>query len=532
MSRPHPFRLLAALLALAVALVWALPARSQAAPLNATAASAAADYIAGQLKADPSSGGSYVESADWFTGQLAPNVSYTAEAQLALVAAGGHATEVTATNAWLITQAATYATSSGAAAKLALAAVAAGSNPRSYGPTQLDLVARIIAVRADGSVTSWGDDAFSQSLAILGLVRSNAVVPAAVTGYLVSIQQADGSFGYHDYQTGAYVADPDSTAIALQALAAVAGSDPAAKAAAVKARDWLAAKRLAAGYWDTPNSPANTAGYAGTAMLLVSAAVPASVTWLTTQQRPDGGLPASLNGTTSDLYATIQGILLFAGESLLSVGPGGTDRVSLTVASSSAPGSASASGGTSGSASASSSASASVTASVSTPASGSSSASASAKPSTPASSVAASSLAPSAPASSGSPSASGVPVEPVTVALTRTVVPQGGTVTVTGTGFTSPVRGIVRSDPIDLGTLTPSASGTVTFTIETAALAPGTHTVTLTSAEATATASFTVTASTALAATGSEVPLPLVALAVVALIGGVGLVVAGRRRTR
>jgi len=526
MSRVRPLRLLAVMTALAVALVWALPGRSVAAPLHGAAATAAASYVAAQLKTDAT--GTYLETVDFFSGQPVPSPSTTTEGVLALVAAGGHTAEVAAMDAWLKKQAVAYGTSAGAAAKLALAAVAAGSDPRSYGG--VDLITTITsAADAQGSLSAWGPDGFGQSLGVLALVRSGVTVPPAIAAYLIGLQDADGSFGYLDYSTGAYVADPDTTALALQAVAGLAGGDPAAKFAAVKARDWLVAHRTAGGYWDA-YSPSNTTGYAGIALMLVQSDVSASVAWLAGQQRPDGGLPASLGGTSSDLYATVQGMLLFAGESLLSVGPGGTDRVSLATTGTTAP-------ATSAPVSSAPVSSAPVSSAPvnSAPAS---SAPVSSRPvsSAPGSSRPVS----SAPVSSRPVSSAPVSSAPVrsTAAVTAAgsitapTVRQGGTLTVTGTGFSSTVRGTVRSDPVDLGTQQPDSSGTVRFTFTTADLAPGAHTVTLRSEESTVVVAFTVVGPSTLASAGADVPPAALAGAIVALVAGIGLLVSSRRRAR
>ena len=252
--------------------------------------------------------------------------------------------------------------------------------------------------------------------------------------------------------------------------------------------------------------------------MLVQSDVSASVAWLAGQQRPDGGLPASLGGTSSDLYATVQGMLLFAGESLLSVGPGGTDRVSLATTGTTAP-------ATSAPVSSAPVSSAPVS---SAPAS---SAPVSSRPvsSAPGSSRPVSSAPVSSrPVSSAPVSATPVRSTPAVTAagsITAPTVRQGGTLTVTGTGFSSTVRGTVRSDPVDLGTQQPDSSGTVRFTFPTADLAPGAHTVTLRSEESTVVVAFTVVGPSTLASAGADVPPA-------ALVAGIGLLVSSRRRAR
>ncbi len=465
MSRLSPYRLLAALMALALGLVWALPTTSQAAPLNQSASTKAGNFIASKLTVEA-------------PGKKLSDASGTADAIVALVAAGGHDADVAALDAWLKANAAAYATTSGAAGKVAIAAAAAGSDPTAYGAAG-DLTAKIVPAAADGRLTAYGD-AFNQALGVLGLLRSGRPVPPAVATYLISIQYKDGSFGYEDSWNStppAWVADADSTGLALQALAGLAGSNPAAKAAAVKARDYLATHRTAEGYWANPYSPANTAGLAGGAMVLVGSNVTTAAKWLAGQQRPDGALPSTLNGTDSNLFATLQGMMLFAGESYLSVGPGGIDKVVLPATSPSAP---------------------TTTTTTTT------------KPAV----------------------SSTAPAPVAKIMLSATTVQQGNVISVTGKGFTSAVQGTLNPNAVDLGSQKPNDDGAVTFTIETKDLALGEHTVTLTARGAKVSATFTVTSSVVLADTGAEVPPAAIAGAVIVLIAGMGLVVAGRRRAQ
>ena len=504
MSRTTPSRLLAVLMALAIGLVWVLPNQSQAAPLNKDASDKAAAYVVSKL---------ITVSA---TEKSAGGASGTSDAIVGLVAAGGHAADVAALDTWLKANGKAYSeSSSGAAAKIALAAVAAGSNPKAYGAAG-DVVARIVVVDpATGAVSPWKDD-FNQSLAILGLARSGEAVPAAMVSFLLSLQLNNGAFGWNG-------GDTDSTGLALQALTALgksAATDAAikatAKTAADKAQAWLVANVTDGGYW-AGFSPANSTGIVGAALHTVGVDVSAAVTWLAGQQQADGGLPSTLDGTSSNLLATLQGMLLFTGESYVTVAPGAS-----TAPSASASSSASISTSPSASASTSASTSVSPSASVST----------SASPSASVSSSASASASVSAPASS-------VPATTATVSLSSTTVVQGDSVTVTGTGFTSAVRGTVRSEPIDLGIQTPDAKGTVTFTFSTATLALGEHTVTLASEQASVVATFTVTAASSapsapatpvLSNTGADVPPIAIAAAALVLIAGVGMVVAGRRR--
>lgn len=272
------------------------------------AADAAADYIVGQLVDD--------HVADDAGGA-------TADVVLSLVAVGGHDDQVQATTDWLAEQAATYAVDNGpAAGKFAVAAVAAGRDPRSFGG--VDLVAELQSqINDEGQCGSFGF-AFGQAWCVLGLERAGAPVPDAAVDYLVTFQDDSGAFGY---DAGGFVADNDASGLALAALAG-AVEQPGARESAIEVRDYLTGAQHKDGYW-TNFSPVNTTGLVGPAMQLVGTDVSAATSWMVGQQLAGGGLPNVLDGTDPDLMATTQGAVLLSGESYLSVGPGGTDRVDL-----------------------------------------------------------------------------------------------------------------------------------------------------------------------------------------------------------
>ncbi len=78
--------------------------------------------------------------------------------------------------------------------------------------------------------SGWGPDVDSTALALQALMASGHVTPTAPTvimgvGYLQT-QQQQGSWGYNDFSSGNYTINPDSTAAAIQALAAL-GYTPA-----------------------------------------------------------------------------------------------------------------------------------------------------------------------------------------------------------------------------------------------------------------------------------------------------------------
>lgn len=303
-------RTLTLALACSASLALLAPA-ALAAPNDPDAAAAAGEYVATQVPADGNLGG--------------PGGS--ADAALALLAAGGHDAEVAALTDYLQTQAADYAGEGGpAAGKLALVAAAAGRDATDFGG--VDLIAAIqTSIAADGTCGSWGY-AFGDALCILGLDRNGADVPANLLEHALSFQDPEtGAFGF---STGDdFVAEADASGLMLSALAGVAQDrDAALSAAAV--RDYLVQNQASAGYWEN-YSPINATGLVAPALETVGVPQDDAVAWLAGQQLADGGLPLELDGAASNLMATTQGMLPFTGESYLSVGAGGTDSVELVV---------------------------------------------------------------------------------------------------------------------------------------------------------------------------------------------------------
>lgn len=104
------------------------------------------------------------------------------------------------------------ATSAAAAAKAALGAKALGLDPRAVNGT--DLIARVSG-SYDSAKGTYADDTFSQSIAMLGLACTGNPVPSAAAGALKAAQEpSEGGWGFGG------ASDPDTTAIAIQALLA------------------------------------------------------------------------------------------------------------------------------------------------------------------------------------------------------------------------------------------------------------------------------------------------------------------------
>lgn len=302
-------RTLSVALASTASLALLAPA-ALAAPNDAESAEAAAAYIAENLV--PEEVGTGV----------------TADGVLALLAAGGHDEQVAELTDLLEEQAQDYAGAGGAGAgKLALVAAATGRDATDFGG--VDLLAAITdSLAEDGACDASWPSAFGNSLCILGLDRNDADVPAELLASSYSFQDSEtGAFGFQTED--GFTADTDSTGLMLAALSGVADDRDAALSAAA-ARDYLLEAQTEDGYWEG-YSPINSTGLVAPALETLGADIDTAVEWVAGQQLEDGGLPNVLDGETSDIMATNQGILPLTGESLLSVGEGGTESVELDV---------------------------------------------------------------------------------------------------------------------------------------------------------------------------------------------------------
>ena len=222
-------------------------------------------------------------------------------------------------------------TDAGSASKLLVAAVSTASDPAHFGgvdlrTTVVSLVrpSGIHAGRVSDAFSDDGDPAndftsdqsntFDQALAVVGLARSGGV-PQNVVDFLIKQQCATGGFRL-DPDVGAFpdpetpspscdeatspVLDPDSTAMAVQALlvAAEHGATGASTAAA-KGAQWLAGVQRADGSFGGSGPTAgifnsNSTGLAGEALAAAgnAAAANSAADWLVAIQRtaaPDAG---------------------------------------------------------------------------------------------------------------------------------------------------------------------------------------------------------------------------------------------------
>jgi hypothetical protein len=202
-------RLLSAAVALAIALLAALPpvALAQTAPAAQT------------------------NALRWMQSQQQPDGSFpgfgpgdTADAVMAVVASG-EPLDAYATSPveYLKGEAAAYAASGvGGAAKLALAAVAAGEDPGAFG--DVNLLAEL-GKAYDPQTGQYGPDVYGHALALLAIRAAGATPPEPAVARLLDLQLDDGGWSFDGTaETGS---DTNTTSVALQALAALREGDAA-----------------------------------------------------------------------------------------------------------------------------------------------------------------------------------------------------------------------------------------------------------------------------------------------------------------
>jgi len=197
------------------------------------------------------------------------------------------------------------------AANLAILAVAVGEDPASF--SGLNLMPLIAAgTQSNGQVGAYASS-YAQSLAVIAYVRAGQPVPAAVLANLVAGQDPSGAFGYA--YGGTFYPDYDTTGLAIEALSAAHGdSTVIAKAVA-----WALSEQNGAGYWPNPYSPVDSTGILGSGLEFAGTSSGNAATWLRAQQLADGGFPASLDTTTSNVMATADAMWLLAGSNLVMV---------------------------------------------------------------------------------------------------------------------------------------------------------------------------------------------------------------------
>jgi hypothetical protein len=242
-----------------------LAAARPAAVASVTAAQAGAGWIA----RDVSSSGAVVDSYS-----SKPSGGDTADAILALVAAGDGSKKVRSASRWLEHNYGSYVapkgvSNPGSLGLVILAAVAAGANPRRFGghAGANDLVTRLRATeRLHGSSAGVfgapkSSTAFSQSIALLALaaVKETGAATRLAESYLARRQCGDGGWEFSRPSPTEACTKPDpksysgpdtnSTAMAVMAIVALGGTFP----------------RDPVGFFERSQEPDGSFGYYGVA---------------------------------------------------------------------------------------------------------------------------------------------------------------------------------------------------------------------------------------------------------------------------
>ncbi|HUZ01869.1 MAG TPA: hypothetical protein VMU89_16085, partial [Thermomicrobiaceae bacterium] len=193
-----------------VGLLLGLTASAAAGPSSNTAVVAATNWLRAQQQLD---GGFAGLGATSDAGSTADTAVAFAAAGIdpSLVLSGNHSTAD-----FLAASVGAYGATTGGAAKLALAAVAAGLDPRRFGG--VDLIPRLQSAYNAGSGL-YDTQLYVDAYAVLALVGAGGPVPSAALDSLDHGQAADGGWAF----TGSTLAgqsDTNTTAVVIQALVA------------------------------------------------------------------------------------------------------------------------------------------------------------------------------------------------------------------------------------------------------------------------------------------------------------------------
>jgi hypothetical protein len=250
-----------------------------------------------------------------------PDPGTTTDAVMALYAAQERdpaaAAALDAAVTYLEENGAAYAaTGPGQAAKLALAAVTGGRDPRDFAGQ--DLVAAMttpLATPVPGGIAGiYGDDLYDHALVLIALSASGETIPEAALELLGAAQGEEGGWAF-DGSTNPGAADSNTTALVIQALAASGRADgPMVD----RALDFLATLLVPEGGFAYGPADPLVADANSTALvlqaLIAAGEDPASRDWenaalaLGRFQTPDGGLRYMATDEDPNLLSTVQAI--------------------------------------------------------------------------------------------------------------------------------------------------------------------------------------------------------------------------------
>jgi hypothetical protein len=331
---PTPRRRLTAVGAAAlvvVALTFGLVGRVDAAPT--TQSNAAASYLAGLVGPDGS-----VEDPN----SGLPSVSGTVQVALALLADQSQTDALARAVGYIGTNVDGYITISGVdnpgrIGYLVMLAEATGADPSAFGTSSVDLLARLDGTLGAAEPGLYGpadiySAAFNQSIALLALATVGQPVPAEALNWLLD-QQCDAGNnsegGWQPYRadsggtlapcdpsdSAAYTgADSNSTAVAIQALAAIGNDSPIPAALGFLALTQSSSGTAAGGFGFYAGADADPNSTALGIQALVAAGQDASVpfaslaTWQIASGDEAGALSSPYSSGFADFLATTQGV--------------------------------------------------------------------------------------------------------------------------------------------------------------------------------------------------------------------------------
>jgi hypothetical protein len=234
-----------------------------------------------------------------------------ADAIVALAAAGSGRGVLGPRLSRLAALAPAYASTAGAAGKVALAAEAAGADPRRL--RGVDYLARVRGAYAAGR---YGASGFDQALAMLALAGAGERAPAAA---VAALRAERGAGGWGNDLSPSGRDDVSTTAILIEALRAtgVRSRDPMLRSAAT----WMAAQANAQGgyafFGARGPTEANSTALVIRALRALGRTPPAaSRAALRGLQLPNGSIAFTTTSPGSPLLATVDAIVALAGATL------------------------------------------------------------------------------------------------------------------------------------------------------------------------------------------------------------------------
>ena len=211
-------------------------------------------------------------------------------------------------------------TGAGQAAKLALAAVAGGRNPRSF--VDVDLFAEMQnppTTSVENPISGiWGDSLYAHALVMLAFSAMGELPPDSALEPLRATQGTDGGWAF-DGSTEAGASDSNTTSMIIQALVAAGYGDSDLIPPAIAFLETLRApdgSGYAYGPGDPLNTDSNSTALVAQALIAAQEDASGALAALAAYQLPDGSLRYMPADTDTNVLSTVQAIPALAGKAL------------------------------------------------------------------------------------------------------------------------------------------------------------------------------------------------------------------------